>query len=166
MIYFITDNNGFIKIGVTDDLEARLKQLQTGNPHRLSVIRTISTRQIRKYTDYEVENALHFHFRKYNADKENNNSEWFESVPVLKLLKLNDEELNQWLNSELKYHGNEYQTVRKAIYAKTHSQSNEDRLKNLLKKKNNEIRSLKAKIDSLEKAKESLALNRFRGRQI
>jgi len=42
MIYFIKSESGHVKIGHTDnDIEYRASQLQTGNPFKLSILKTI-----------------------------------------------------------------------------------------------------------------------------
>jgi hypothetical protein len=68
IVYFITDGT-FTKIGVTTDVDKRLKQLQTGNPNKLSVLLIIEG-------DYTIESLLHSHF--YNYKK---SGEWFE-IPM------------------------------------------------------------------------------------
>ncbi len=35
MVYFITQNNKFVKVGVSGNPAARIKELQTGNPNKL-----------------------------------------------------------------------------------------------------------------------------------
>lgn len=39
-VYFISNGAGAIKVGRTSDVENRLKDLQTSNPHKLEVIKT------------------------------------------------------------------------------------------------------------------------------
>lgn len=65
-VYFIRSGE-YIKIGYTSDLPKRLSNLQTGNPHQLTVIHTILTRQAE-----EIEADLHEMFTEYHVS-----GEWF-----------------------------------------------------------------------------------------
>lgn len=67
-VYFITDGE-FIKIGVAKDAQSRLKELQTGNPKELFILKTI------EYDDGEVyyqESMFHKKFARSRAV-----GEWF-----------------------------------------------------------------------------------------
>lgn len=69
--YFIgSEALGFVKIGVALDVEKRLKQLQTGHPHKLSVLLVL---------DENIESALHEHFSEFRAE-----GEWFHYADPLK----------------------------------------------------------------------------------
>lgn len=58
MIYFIYDEkNNAIKIGVTNNVEKRLRTLQCGNPTKLQIKHTIEG-------SYKEESILHYHYRK------------------------------------------------------------------------------------------------------
>lgn len=73
-VYFIRSGgpDGFIKIGVTSGrVEARLSSLQTGNPHKLTVLATIDGGP-------EVELKLHRRFAAFRVD-----GEWFRAAPEL-----------------------------------------------------------------------------------
>ncbi len=61
----------FFKIGITKNINTRLKQLQIGSGISLEVIHTFST----KY-NYKLEATLHTHFNSKRI-----NSEWFELTP-------------------------------------------------------------------------------------
>lgn len=57
------------KIGVTKkDVDVRIKELQIGNPSKLSLIESYKTKW-----DFKLENALHIHFKRHKVQ-----SEWFE----------------------------------------------------------------------------------------
>jgi len=67
MIYFIKSESGHVKIGYTDNgVKTRLSQLQTANPFKLSLLKTIDG-------DFATERLLHRKFKKYLF----NNREWF-----------------------------------------------------------------------------------------
>lgn len=67
-----------IKIGIAANPQRRLKQLQTGNSHRLSVLRAIGCVEPRR-----VELGLHRQFRHYRKS-----GEWFElTAPALEHLE-------------------------------------------------------------------------------
>ena len=66
MIYFIAQGNEFVKIGYTrDDPEGRLIGLQTGNPHKLTLVKYIEG-------DRAVEETLHSKFNHLH-----HRGEWF-----------------------------------------------------------------------------------------
>lgn len=64
VVYFISDGRR-VKIGVTRDLPARLRKLQTGNPLTLSVVKTVIGDQNEEY-------HLHERFAAYRLS-----GEWF-----------------------------------------------------------------------------------------
>ena len=69
-VYFIADRkNSLIKIGVSGDMDRRIKQLQTGNPFKLEFMGWIGEDE----NHFEIEKKLH---EKY-SDK-NYSGEWFE----------------------------------------------------------------------------------------
>ena len=81
MIYFIqSEENGYIKIGYSQNantLETRLSTLQIGNPHRLTLLKTIEG-------DIKYEKVLHLVF----AD-DRILGEWFEpTTSLLNFLKI------------------------------------------------------------------------------
>ena len=66
MIYFIAQGEEFIKIGYTkDDPEGRLIGLQTGNPHKLTLVKSIEG-------DKDTEETLHSRFHHLHC-----RGEWF-----------------------------------------------------------------------------------------
>lgn len=67
-VYFISaDGLDFIKIGITKDLETRLKKMQVGSPFRFQVLRTV-----RGEEPHEI--ALHKRFSHLRHDRE-----WFRA---------------------------------------------------------------------------------------
>jgi hypothetical protein len=68
-IYFIQQGkNGPIKIGFTDNIEKRLKELQTANPYKLNLLLCING-------NLKSEKELHKRFEQHRL-----NGEWFEPV--------------------------------------------------------------------------------------
>ena len=78
-VYFITDGHGHIKIGKADDTSQRIKELQTGNPYKLSFLLTVILPSVEEAFDLEQE--LHSIFDDYRME-----GEWFEEPPVLELI--------------------------------------------------------------------------------
>ena len=78
-VYFITDNHGHIKIGKSNDTMARLKELQTGNPYKLTPI--LSLWMENEEMAFNLENALHKHLRNFQME-----GEWFRAAPVMQLI--------------------------------------------------------------------------------
>ena len=72
MIYFITQSDEFVKIGVSNNPEERLAQLQTGNPNKLKIWFCIPGG-----LDEEV--RLHSFFRCVRAE-----GEWFNLTSGMK----------------------------------------------------------------------------------
>lgn len=76
-IYFIqAGDNGAIKIGYTDNIEKRLRQLQTGNPYKLKLLKIING-------TYELEKSIHKMFVNDRLE-----GEWFR--PSRRLLNYID----------------------------------------------------------------------------
>ena len=68
-VYLIEDrDNNRYKIGVTNDLEKRLRNLQTGNSNHISIKESFQTQQ-----PFKLEKMLHNKFRQYQY-----NNEWYE----------------------------------------------------------------------------------------
>ena len=90
-VYFISDGE-FIKIGVAESIEKRLKQIQTGNPRNLNVLFSIPCRAAGytycEYTrkDYalDLERFLHQGFGEYHVQ-----GEWFK-IDLLKRINLEE----------------------------------------------------------------------------
>lgn len=72
-IYFIQDNNGFIKIGVTKNIKKRFPQIKSNHFSAFYVLKII-------YGTYNLESKLKKRFKKYQAK-----GEWF--YPNEKILK-------------------------------------------------------------------------------
>jgi hypothetical protein len=68
-VYFISDGE-FIKIGKANNVERRLKELQTGNPKELKILRIIKCTD--EYAAYELETFLHSMLHSVNSI-----GEWF-----------------------------------------------------------------------------------------
>jgi len=79
-IYFIqAGNNGAIKIGYADNVEKRLKQIQTGNPYKLKLLKTING-------NFEIEKNLHKLFYKDRLE-----GEWFTpSKELMDYININE----------------------------------------------------------------------------
>ena len=67
MIYFISDGNGFIKIGRSTNVNQRIKQMQTGNAHKLILLSQFKTQN-----DKEMEQRIHDKYAKFRY-----RGEWF-----------------------------------------------------------------------------------------
>lgn len=71
-IYFIRMDKGPVKIGYTEkNVEHRVRQLQTGSPHKLVILATAEGTK-------EDERQLHNRFADYNIK-----GEWFKCVPEI-----------------------------------------------------------------------------------
>lgn len=67
-IYAIIDNAGTVKLGRTNDIKDRLRELQTGNSHTLEVL------YVKRVADsIKAENALHAVFIQWRLK-----GEWFQ----------------------------------------------------------------------------------------
>ena len=95
-VYFITDNHGHIKIGKTDDTYKRLKELQTGNPYKLSILLTIMMTSVNDA--FSLEQELHQLFKDYRLE-----GEWFEAEPVFKVIDTDIVKLNKFQFGGLQY---------------------------------------------------------------
>ena len=95
-VYFITDSHGHIKIGKADDVFKRLKELQTGNPYRLSTLLTV---MVQSPTEaFNLEQELHNRFNGYRLE-----GEWFKEAPVLELIDTDIVKLNRFEFGGLRY---------------------------------------------------------------
>jgi hypothetical protein len=75
---YVLKSDGFYKIGTSVDIDKRIKELQTGNPH---TIECIFSRQVPEA--YKVEQSLHASFEKHRII-----GEWFKfNDMLLKKLK-------------------------------------------------------------------------------
>ena len=76
-VYFIYDPaSNLIKIGVTDNLKERLRELKAQFGGQLQVVFTIPGK------DYKLERFLHARFRKYRF-RYKDSREWFYNVPAI-----------------------------------------------------------------------------------
>ena len=71
LVYFIREDSGNVKIGVTANLKKRLKAIQTHNPHKMAVVKTIHCSNIQQAKKAEKE--LHKRFSEFRQ-----NGEWFK----------------------------------------------------------------------------------------
>ena len=70
-LYFIGADEGPIKIGVSQNVEKRLKQLQTAHPHRLRILAVLVGGALR-------EGDYHARFAEHRLE-----GEWFERAPAI-----------------------------------------------------------------------------------
>jgi predicted GIY-YIG superfamily endonuclease len=73
-IYIISNDQGYIKVGVSKHPEKRLKQLQTGNEHKLELIFTEEFNCSRKHI-LHIEKLLHKELKKLTTKMI---GEWFK----------------------------------------------------------------------------------------
>ena len=66
-LYFIVCNNEFVKIGITNNLDNRIKEMQTGNPYKLKIGAYIPN------ISKTLERKIHKMFSQYRQ-----NGEWFD----------------------------------------------------------------------------------------
>jgi hypothetical protein len=71
MIYFIQDKQ-YVKIGCTDNLDRRIKELQTATPNKLKLLLVMEG-------SFDTESTLHFLFASYRY-----RGEWFRYKDKLK----------------------------------------------------------------------------------
>ena len=93
--YFISDNNGLCKIGRSEDVERRIKSLQTGNGNTLTLIYAVPGDQ---------EKAFH---RRFKAEKCPAGREWFYLRGSL-LEYLNTRECDRGIEQEQPDHAGAY----------------------------------------------------------
>ena len=72
-----------VKIGVADNIDKRLKDLQTGNPIKIRLIAYIPA--LSKAHAYQIEHGLHRKFISYNV-----NGEWFHRTMIPKMLDIKE----------------------------------------------------------------------------
>lgn len=77
ILYFIGCNDHAIKIGFTDDVNRRLKQLQTGNPYELKLLHIIDA------INPQLEKFVHEFF-----ESEHIKNEWYEHKIVSHIINL------------------------------------------------------------------------------
>lgn len=91
IVYLITDNIGSIKIGKTNDISRRLRDLQTGNANVLGIIALFECGSMHEATKLEEELHNHFSFCKLIG-------EWFSIEPVKQWLIENNDITSYWNN--------------------------------------------------------------------
>lgn len=75
-IYVIqTEDEKYLKVGVASDCDSRLKQLQTGNPQKLSIISTYGYESNEQA--FQMEKIIH---KKLKGKRMS--GEWFENVTL------------------------------------------------------------------------------------
>ena len=91
MVYVITDGSGYVKIGVAKNVEERMRQLQTGNPHELKIIKTFDVDD-----DLKAESMLHRHFSDRRAKEPiwTHFTEWFSADILPEVMNISDKELS------------------------------------------------------------------------
>jgi hypothetical protein len=70
-IYFLKAENGFIKIGISGNVEERMNELISNSPVKVELLKTVEGNQ-------KMEKELHEKFKKYR-----NHGEWFKSSETL-----------------------------------------------------------------------------------
>lgn len=73
-IYIISNDQGYIKVGVSKDPTKRLRQLQTGNEHTLSLLFTEEFNCARNHL-LKIEKQIH---RTLSLKAEDHRGEWFK----------------------------------------------------------------------------------------
>ena len=75
ILYFIGCNDYAVKIGFTEDLHKRIKQLQTGNPYELKLLHIIEN------INPELERFIHVFFQEAHMTQE-----WYEHEAALNVV--------------------------------------------------------------------------------
>ncbi len=78
---YVIEAGDFVKIGVAENINTRLKSLQVGNPLKLKPLRAIVTTS--RLVDNDLEKVLHKRYQKAKAPADN---EWFYKEGVGELL--------------------------------------------------------------------------------
>ena len=73
-MYIISNDKGYIKVGITNNPTKRLKQLQTGNPNKLSLLFTEEFESPRAHL-LKIEKIVHKELQEYKNDSI---GEWFK----------------------------------------------------------------------------------------
>lgn len=79
-VYAIEDESARIKLGMADDVDTRLKELQTGNAERLTVKYRLQVNNMKR-----AEDALHNLFAAYRLRAD---GEWFSGFDLQLLAKI------------------------------------------------------------------------------
>lgn len=97
MVYVITDGGDWAKIGIANNVETRLRNLQTGNPRALFVIITIYSGS--KSRDFLLEQALHERYKRHRISVGGVPSEWFLLNGIKELVDATKDEVNGIVHS-------------------------------------------------------------------
>lgn len=81
-VYFIADGHGYVKIGMANDIRARLDALQTANPHKLELYVGLKIPNGKMSEARKIEKQLH---KMFEADRIR--GEWFKMPNITKYLK-------------------------------------------------------------------------------
>ena len=84
-IYIISDNNGYMKIGVSKNPKIRLKQLQTGHPTKLEILFTEEFYCKRSHL-LKIDTLIH---KKVKTIAQKVKGEWFK-ISLEKLQQIKD----------------------------------------------------------------------------
>lgn len=86
-IYIITNDLGYVKVGISKHPEKRLRQLQTGNEHTLSLLFTEEFQCTRNHL-LKIENKLH---QMISTKAIDHRGEWFklpDDMPITEIQNL------------------------------------------------------------------------------
>lgn len=149
MVYVISDGSGFVKIGNTSNLNARLKQLQCGNPRDLKVLYTIPDGGI------DLERALHMRYEKYRISTiQIETCEWFDEKCLEDLKNLTREdclELEKNRTGKYSHYLLENPISKKCTCAELEKATdNYQKLQSEVTNKRQKIKALNAKVKELE----------------
>ena len=154
MIYFISDGHNHVKIGVAEEPQKRIKELQIGNPYKLEIKVTWEIRrQICKCGDYGVERFLHKILDDFRLE-----GEWFVEENAKYLMDMETDEIQQFLKDikpqmmdETSITKRQQEINEKIIESQSKKQC--EALKQKLKEANKQIRNLKAELKEAKKTK-------------
>ena len=76
-MYIISNDQGFIKVGISKNPTKRIRQLQTGNEHVLTLLHTEEFECSRNHL-LKIEKLVHNHF---NVNCLSHRGEWYEISP-------------------------------------------------------------------------------------
>ena len=79
LVYFITDGKN-VKIGVSNEIKKRLKQLQTSNAEKLTIAYTLPMDS--RLQAYYIEKSLHAVYKKIRKQ-----GEWFHNLSLIKAIQ-------------------------------------------------------------------------------
>ncbi len=95
MVYVISDNCGFVKIGIAEKIGTRLRSLQTANARQLTCVKAFDTTKCR-YDDKALEQSLHAKYYKHRVHTANvKQTEWFTDDILEDLLTMTPQDLDK-----------------------------------------------------------------------